>query len=43
MKRIIKDADGTVVHQVLFNSQHSDDVFFFWKGKDTRPREIDDN
>ena len=32
MKRMIKTADGTNMYQVLYVSQHTKDVFFFFKG-----------
>lgn len=32
VKRVVKDAKGTQVHEVLFTSPHTNDVFFFWKG-----------
>ena len=32
IKRIIKDQRGTLVNQVLFTSEHTKDIFFFWKG-----------
>ena len=31
-KRSVMDAKGTSVHQVLFTSEHTKDVFFFWRG-----------
>ena len=33
-KRIVRDVDGTILYQVLFTSQHTNDVFFFWKGNE---------
>ena len=38
IKRIVKDSNGTIVNQVLFTSQHTNDVFFFWKGVDPQKR-----
>lgn len=32
--RIVAEADGTVVRQVLYTSHHTRDVFFFFKGHD---------
>ena len=34
VKRIIRDVGGTVVYQVLFVSEKTDDVFFFYDDQD---------
>ena len=32
MKHIVRDVQGTLVYEVLHTSEHTDDVFFFYKG-----------
>lgn len=32
MKRMVIDAEGTVLYQVLYSSPHNNEVFFFFKG-----------
>lgn len=32
-KRIVKDSSGTLVYRVLYTSEQTQDVFFFYKGK----------
>ena len=32
-KRVIKQTNGTTLEQMLFISDHTKDVFFFWRGK----------
>ena len=31
-KRTIQDSDGTELHQVLYTSTHTNDIFFFFEG-----------
>ena len=42
-KRIVRDVDDTKLYQVLFTSQHTDDVFFFWKGREVHIENDEDN
>lgn len=38
MKRMIEDKEGTVLYQVLYVSDHTNEVFFFFKGYEMTAR-----
>ena len=37
MKRVVKKVDGTELCQVLYVSEHTKDIFFFFKGFEAQP------
>ena len=42
MKRVVKKVDGTELYQVLYVSEHTKDIFFFFKGFEAQPSMNDD-